>query len=457
MNNYKYDILPNYDESVNIYNNRRSEMEGLVSAKTLIAPNFEGINMKTPYVQCDSIVEPKKFVPNLDFLSGGINVQRRMPIEKEARPTRTPLAVFTANPFSIDPYRSLFGENGAPWEKKERPIIPLYDINVVRGYLEKNERKSSGSLYGNGGEKESGYQNVGKHATASEEKPSWQRGLTDIFSPIGGHLFKGGGDTMIYPDWYKEMVSKYGDEWKQWKKENPNGSIGEFARMRKGKNRIERKPDNYHPIQRIGEVQDKTRVAMPFISQSTFPYPQTLNQTTPIQTTKKDVVIKSFEKDIHYLENESNKGMKITNIGDTLWYPYSSYEGGAPTVYDGLKLNEGTRARQIVDEQGYLTSQQAREETQKAYNKHYNNAKRIYNNYTKDENAWDELDERLQVILMDYSYNGVLHQFKNFMEGINNDDTDKIKANYKRYSKGKELTKRNKWTEDEFKNIYPDF
>lgn len=45
----------------------------------------------------------------------------------------------------------------------------------------------------------------------------------------GGHLYQKGGGIPT-PDWYKDLVGKYGYEYKQWKKDNPDGSVIEFAR-----------------------------------------------------------------------------------------------------------------------------------------------------------------------------------------------------------------------------------
>jgi hypothetical protein len=34
------------------------------------------------------------------------------------------------------------------------------------------------------------------------------------------------------PDWYKDLVNTYGDEYRRWKKKNPNGTVKEFARSK---------------------------------------------------------------------------------------------------------------------------------------------------------------------------------------------------------------------------------
>ena len=48
----------------------------------------------------------------------------------------------------------------------------------------------------------------------------------------GGHLFAKGGNTGTHiagQGWYTDLLNKYGAEYNAWKKENPNGTVQEFA------------------------------------------------------------------------------------------------------------------------------------------------------------------------------------------------------------------------------------
>ena len=167
---------------------------------------------------------------------------------------------------------------------------------------------------------------------------------------------------------------------------------------------------------------------------------------------KKTYVLNDWRKGIHNMENATNKGLVVTPQNDSTWYPYDSYEGGAKTVYDGLKLNPGTDAERIIKEQGYLTNFQAKGLLWDALSDHYDKAKKTYE-ATVGDGSWDELSIEEQKVLADYSYTGVLHEFKNFMRGIKNKDSEIIRREYKRYINGKPLKSRNDETKKQLEHI----
>ena len=167
---------------------------------------------------------------------------------------------------------------------------------------------------------------------------------------------------------------------------------------------------------------------------------------------KRTQVIKSWSSKLHEQENATNKGLIVTPSNDSTWYPYASYEGGAKTVYDGLKLNKNTKALRIIDAQGYLTNNQAKELKREAMLAHYNKAKIIFDNEV-GAGSWDDLSVDEQRVLSDYNYTGSLQQFKKLMHAVKNKDGNTIMKEYKRYSNGKPLTKRNHETEKDWQNI----
>lgn len=125
------------------------------------------------------------------------------------------------------------------------------------------------------------------------------------------------------------------------------------------------------------------------------------------------------------------------------WYPEKSYEGGNPTIGKGLKLNnKNTNWYKIYAKQGYLTNQQMEDGVLEMIAKSYSDTKNFYNERYGEGN-FEKLTPKWRSVLMDYSYNGVLPQFKNFIHGVYLGDKDIILKEYKRYSNGKELTNRN--------------
>ena len=142
------------------------------------------------------------------------------------------------------------------------------------------------------------------------------------------------------------------------------------------------------------------------------------------------------------------------NKNEDRWYPQESVEGGVKTIGRGLKLNNhNAKYYKQYKEQGYLTNEQMEEGMLESVIIHYGNAQRIFDNRF-GEGSFQKLDPELQSILVDYAYNGVLGEFKKFMDGIYNNDTVQIFKEYKRYSGNKPLTERNLATYKRLNNYY---
>ena len=160
------------------------------------------------------------------------------------------------------------------------------------------------------------------------------------------------------------------------------------------------------------------------------------------------------------MQVENNKGDKRGGWDEInqRWYPHRSPEGGADTIAYGIKLSNGTQEAELAKKQGYLTDEQALDALDTLVQKYYGNAKSTYDKKFGD-GSWDSLSEKSKSILTDYEYNPGLKKFPKLMEGFNEGDLDKIKANYKRYLGRKELG-RNRYLSadiDSLATFYPIF
>jgi len=153
--------------------------------------------------------------------------------------------------------------------------------------------------------------------------------------------------------------------------------------------------------------------------------------------------LKRYKKDLMIQENADRSGY---NEEKGLWFPHESVEGGLPTIGYGHKL---TSAGQYSKG---LTDKQVLDLLDKDIKEHEQNAKRIVDEkYTKG--TFDKLSQDKQMLLTDYSYNGVLSKFPTFTEGVVYDDRPKMLEQYKRYTDGTPLKKRNAWTLSVLQNM----
>lgn len=159
---------------------------------------------------------------------------------------------------------------------------------------------------------------------------------------------------------------------------------------------------------------------------------------------------------IKEVENSKDNPRGGYDAGTDRWYPHRSHEGGADTIAYGIKLSNGTPEAELAKRQGYLTDTQANEAIDTLVRAYGDSAERVYNRKF-GEGAWDDLSEKSKSILIDYEYNPGLSKFPNLMTGFHDADLEKIKANYKRYSRGRELG-RNRTLEkdiDSLATFYP--
>lgn len=173
--------------------------------------------------------------------------------------------------------------------------------------------------------------------------------------------------------------------------------------------------------------------------------------TVPALDARKDAA-----RRIMAVENSKNNVNGGYDAKTGRWYPHKSHEGGADTIAYGIKLSNGTPEAAVALKQGYLTDEQATHFVDTLVQKHYNTARKYYNE-VYGEGAWDKLSDKSQSILVDYSYNPGLSKFPKLMEAFHSGDKEGILREYKRYSDGKPLG-RNDYLLDEInqlEDMYP--
>jgi hypothetical protein len=142
----------------------------------------------------------------------------------------------------------------------------------------------------------------------------------------------------------------------------------------------------------------------------------------------------AYEQQLRQLENSIKAGYKGGR-----WYPHDSPEGGTKTIGYGHKMS---------GKENYskgLTTAQVLAMQKKDLAKHANIAKSMVDQ-KYGAGTFDRLPESRKVLLVDYAYNGVLHEFPNFMKATVKGDKAGMLKEYKRYTGSKPLTQRNEWT-----------
>jgi len=136
---------------------------------------------------------------------------------------------------------------------------------------------------------------------------------------------------------------------------------------------------------------------------------------------------KSFVDYIKFVENNTRKGF---NKEKKLWYPHKSFEGGSDTIAYGHKIVPGE------DYSSGITEEQAEQLLVRDLNK----AKAQVLREVKGR----ELSKKQMEMFVDFVFNmGTLKKFPKFTKAVLNGDVTTVKAQYKRFSGGKELKGRN--------------
>lgn len=138
-----------------------------------------------------------------------------------------------------------------------------------------------------------------------------------------------------------------------------------------------------------------------------------------------------FAEYLMRVENSVKKGFK-----NGKWYPHNSVEGGSPTIAYGHKLKAKENFTNGLSEQ----------EAMLLLVKDIRIAEAAANRLIDGEfgaGTWAKLSTPQKEMLTDFAFNGVLDKFPKFRKAVIENDVSTMKAQYKRYSKGKELTDRN--------------
>lgn len=146
--------------------------------------------------------------------------------------------------------------------------------------------------------------------------------------------------------------------------------------------------------------------------------------------------LKKYTKAVKIQENEGKVGF---NPKTGLWTPHESVEKGNPTIAYGHKLKAGE------DFSKGITEAQALKMLGDDIKYHEQNAKSVVDEKF-GKGTFDSLHQDKQMLLTDYSFNGVLSEFPLFTEGLVEGDKKKMFGQYKRYTKDLPLKKRNAWT-----------
>lgn len=157
-----------------------------------------------------------------------------------------------------------------------------------------------------------------------------------------------------------------------------------------------------------------------------------------------------YIKDLMIQENASKDGWDEEK---QLWFPIKAPEGKKGNLDDigfGYKMSPEEKKlfkNGITNEKLMSLVNRVLKEKEQVAKKYFNDK-----NYGVD---WDELDAPAQILLTDYAYNGALSEFEKFPKAIAEKDKATMLKEYERFSDGKPLTERNKWTkkyiEDNFK------
>ena len=176
---------------------------------------------------------------------------------------------------------------------------------------------------------------------------------------------------------------------------------------------------------------------------------------------------KTYEKDLKSQENDAKVGYNNTS---KLWKPYIATEDSdvkeKDRTYDigyGNKLGKLKDGKLMVDIDGKkvnamdgLTDAQNESLFKNSITSHEDAARKQWNERYPNSTQYDDLSQNKQILITDYSYNlGNISKFPNFMDALSENDEKKAYNQYKRYSKGNPLTKRNKWSKEKLNELFP--
>jgi len=181
---------------------------------------------------------------------------------------------------------------------------------------------------------------------------------------------------------------------------------------------------------------------------------------------------KQYKKDLKFQENDAKVGMTtLDKWTDEFpdaekWMPYTAVEDKSkknPT-YDigyGNKLGKKKDGKLMVtiggkevDAMKGLNSDQIDTLLDESITTHENIARKQWNKNFPN-NKYDDLPQAKQVLITDFAYNlGDINKFPSLMDALNENDEKKAYDEYKRFSGGKPLVKRNTWSAKQLDKIF---
>ena len=146
--------------------------------------------------------------------------------------------------------------------------------------------------------------------------------------------------------------------------------------------------------------------------------------------------LKKYLNELKALENSVKAGYKKGK-----WYPHKSFEGGNDTIAYGHKLISGEDYSSGISDKK-ASELQKRDVLEK---------QKVAQNFVDKkygEGTYDGLPQNSQMLLLDYTYNGVINKFPSFVKHVVEGNKEGMLKEYERGSKGSPLKARNEWTKN---------
>lgn len=276
---------------------------------------------------------------------------------------------------------------------------------------------------------------------------------TVLLPHYGIKQFQTGGEYKVKAgDTFYGIANRNNISWEDLKKANPdinieNLKINQVIKLpRLNTPKIEipswASLENISPV----SLQDNTFFVKPFVND----VPMFQTETKPKEKPEEKQVPSRYEKlkeqylkDLKIQENSVKKGW---NEEKQLWFPYKAVEKDG-----GYDIGFGHKILRGEDFSKGLTQEEVITLMLKDYKNKRKSAESFYNRKGFDR-KWEDLDPTEQILLTDYQYNAGLNKFPKFLKAVANKDKNTMLKEYIRYSDGKPLVERNKWTKSFIEN-----
>ena len=153
--------------------------------------------------------------------------------------------------------------------------------------------------------------------------------------------------------------------------------------------------------------------------------------------------------------NNKNKSVRSRSKDSTRYYPYPSFEGGAPTIGPGFKLNDTSSFTKKVKTKGFATRDEIDNELERRMAKAYNDVRDIYSNiYGKKD--FNSIPQPIINLMSNLAYRTGRNGFRQYKKLMKNVKDRNIEGIIKEYETGN--VNRDSIEIDTFKdNLYKDY